>query len=74
MIHIIIKCLGTKNMNIKHHQKICKVVKEAIIKATPKEIAEMVELYENQKVGWFWKLEGKLRLDFMLVIDEEWAE
>ena len=70
MVHIIVQCPETKNMKMKCHQKVCEVMKEAV---TPRKV-NAVELYENQEFGRFWGLEGKIRPDFILVVDEGWAE
>ena len=49
-------------------------MERAITKATPKGIKEAVEFYVNQEIGQFWGIEGKLRPDFVLAVDEKWAE
>ena len=51
MAHIMVWCPGTKNMQMKQHQKVCEVIKEAIAKATPRGVAEAVKVYKNQEVG-----------------------
>ena len=51
MAHIMVRCPGTKNMQIKQHQKVCEMIKEAIAMAIPRGVVEAVEVYKNQKVG-----------------------
>ena len=51
MAHIMVWCPGTKNMQMKWHQKVCEVIKEVIARATPRGVVKAVEVYENQEVG-----------------------
>ena len=70
----MVRCPGTKNMKMKHHQKVCNVLKKALVKTAPKGVIEVVEIFENQKVGTFWGVKGKARPDIVLVVDKKWAE
>ena len=73
MAHIVVRCPGTKNMKIEHHQKVCEVVERAITKATKRNKSGSRILCKpgNRMI---LEIEGKLRPDFVLVVDEKWAE
>ena len=55
-------------MKMKHHQKVCDVVMESLIKVTSKKIRKAVEIFEKE-VGRFWGVEEKSRPD---IVSSRW--